>query len=291
MRPEIVVGLDGSPESLSAAHWAAREAQRRALALRLLHLWILPPMTGQQIVREDQQAAASERLLHEARHAMRQQYPGLQLINQVLPAHSPDALLSAAQDAELVVLGSQGLGTVSGYLLGSVALYAVAHADRPVVLVRTDVEPSGTRIPAAPPGGVAVGVSLRAGYDNTLDFAFDAARRRDAALLAVHATSRRRPVIAREHPPAESSPEVDRQALSAALLPWRAKYPDVHVVEHLSQESPARAVVDIAVGARLLVVGRGGYRSGPAPRIGSVAHAAIHHSVCPVAVIPHDPRD
>jgi nucleotide-binding universal stress UspA family protein len=95
-------------------------------------------------------------------------------------------------------------------------------------------------------------------------------------------------VIAREHPPAAATAEADRQALSTALLRWREKYPDVHVVEHVSEESPARAVVDIAVGARLVVVGRGGYRSGPAPRIGPVAHAAIHHSGCPVAVIPHD---
>ncbi|MCC9306275.1 universal stress protein [Kitasatospora sp. RB6PN24] len=288
MRPEIIVGLDGSPESLSAAHWAAREARRRVLALRMVHLWILPPVTGQQIVREDQQAAASQRLLQEARRTMRQDYPGLQLITQLLPADSPDALLSAAQDAELVVLGSQGLGTVRGYLLGSLALYSVAHADRPVVLVRTDRESPATPPAATPPGGVAVGISLRAGYQGVLDFAFDAARRRSAALLAVHATSRRRPVIAREHPAAQTPPEADREALSAALLPWREKYPDVHVVEHLSQESPTRAVVDIAVGARLLVVGRGGNRSGPAPRIGPVAHAAIHHSVCPVAVIPHD---
>jgi nucleotide-binding universal stress UspA family protein len=287
MRPEIVVGIDGSPESLAAAHWAAREAQQRGRVLRLLHLWVLPPLTAEQILREDRQAAASERLLLEARHAMRQQYPGLQIVTEVLPADSPAALLPAVQEAEWVVLGSQGLGPVSGYLLGSVALYTVAHCDRPVVLVRAAERPSGTTAPAAPPGGVAVGVSLRAGDDGVLEFAFEAAQRRAAVLLAVHATSRRPHVIARDTPVAESPPQTDQQALSAALLPWREKYPDVHVVEHLSQESPARAVVDIAVGARLVVVGRGGYRSRSA-RIGPVAHAAIHHAACPVAVIPHD---
>ncbi|MEU9045713.1 MULTISPECIES: universal stress protein [unclassified Kitasatospora] len=51
MPKDITVGLDGSPESLSAAHWAAREAQLRGLPLRLLHLWILPPMTAQRISR------------------------------------------------------------------------------------------------------------------------------------------------------------------------------------------------------------------------------------------------
>jgi nucleotide-binding universal stress UspA family protein len=286
MRSEILVGLDGSSESLSAAHWAAREAQARGLTLRLLHLWILPPLTGQQIVREDQQSAAAERMLLEARRAMRQRYPGLQIATELLPAPSPEAMVPAAQDAELVALGSQGLGTVGGYLLGSLAQYTVAHSDRPVVLVRAEEEPGGSDAPH--PGGVAVGISLRPGYDGTLAFAFDAARRRDAALLAVHATGRRRTLFGRERPLEESAADAERQALSAALLPWRAKYPDVHVVEHVSPESPARAVAEIAVGARLVVVGRGGYRSGPAPRLGPVAHAAIHHCACPVAVIPHD---
>jgi nucleotide-binding universal stress UspA family protein len=286
MRSEILVGLDGSPESLSAAHWAAREAQRRGLTLRLLHLWVLPPMTAQQILREDQQSAAAERLLLDARREVRRQHPGLQIATQLLPAGSPDALVSAAEDADLVVLGSQGLGSVGGYLLGSTALHTVAHCDRPVVLVRAAEQPGGAA--AAHPGGVIVGISLRAGYDGTLEFAFDAARRREAALLAVHATGGRRRGGFWQRPPEEPVSDAERQALSAALLPWRAKYPDVHVVEHVSQESPARAVVEIAVGARLVVVGRGGYRSGPAPRLGPVAHSAIHHCACPVAVIPHD---
>ncbi|WP_354637259.1 universal stress protein [Kitasatospora camelliae] len=108
-------------------------------------------------------------------------------------------------------------------------------------------------------------VSAREGYDGALEFAFDAAGRRAAPLLAVHAASRRPSVITREHPPEEAAREADRRALAAALLPWRESYPDVHVVEHVSSESPARAVVGIAAGARLLVVGRGGYRTGLAP--------------------------
>ncbi|MGW3045556.1 universal stress protein [Kitasatospora sp. NPDC001159] len=288
MPKEITVGLDGSPESLSAAHWAAREAQLRGLPLRLLHLWILPPMTAQRIPREDEQAIAAERLLQDAEADLRAKYPDVAITTQLLPTDTPAALLPAASDAELLALGSQGLGTVRGYLLGSLALHTVARSERPVVLVRAYEQPIGTKTPAAQSGAIATGVSLRQGYDSALEFAFDAAHRRATPLLAVHATSHRPSVITREHPPETTVQEADRQALAAALLPWREKYPDVHVVEHLSPDSPARAVVDIAIGARLLVVGRGGYRTGLAPRIGPVAHAAIHHADCPVAVIPHD---
>lgn len=288
MPKEITVGLDGSPESLSAARWAGREAQLRGLPLRLLHLWILPPMTAQRIPREDEQSVAAQRLLQDAEAELRQRYPDVPISTELLPAGTPADLLSASRDAELVVLGSQGLGAVRGYLLGSLALYTAAQSDRPVVLVRAHEQPAGTKVPAAQSGAIAVGVSLRAGYDGALEFAFDAAARRATPLLAVHATSRRPSVIAREHPPEETTSEADRPALAAALLPWRERYPDVHVVEHVSHENPARAVVGIATGARLLVVGRGGYRSGPTPRIGPVTRAAIHHSACPIAVIPHD---
>ncbi|MEU9045712.1 universal stress protein [Kitasatospora sp. NPDC048343] len=157
-----------------------------------------------------------------------------------------------------------------------------------MVLVRAYEQPAGTKTPAAQSGAIAVGVSLREGYDGALEFAFDAASRRATPLLAVHAAVRHLSVITREHPAKATVQEEDRKALAAALAPWREKYPDVHVVEHNSPEGPARAVVDIATGARLLVVGRGGYRTGLSPRIGPVTHAAIHHAACPVAVIPHD---
>ncbi|MFI6117684.1 universal stress protein [Kitasatospora sp. NPDC051164] len=288
MQPEITVGLDGSPESLSAARWAAHEAQLRGLPVRLLHLWITRPVTAQNIPAEYPQAQAAQHILQDAESDLLKHCPHVPVITELLPADSPAALLPAARNAVLLGLGSQGLGPVQGYLLGSLALHAVARFERPVVLVRACEEPDGTSTPAAQSGAVAIGLSLRSGYEGALGFAFGAAARRGVPLLVVHATTRRPVALRWERPPDESLQQADQRALHEALLPWREKFPAVHVVEHLSHESPARAVVDIAPGAGLLVVGRGGYRTGLGPRIGPVAHAAIHHAACPVAVIPHD---
>ncbi|MBO1418821.1 universal stress protein [Streptomyces sp. FH025] len=288
MRPEITVGLDGTPESLSAARWAAHEAELRELPVRLLHLWLFSPVAEQPPPGPEVETAAGHRILRDAESDLREHYPDLPVTTELLPAVTPAALLSAAGAPELLVLGSQGIGTGDGFLIGSLALYTVACSERPVVLVRAYDHPDGTMTPAAQSGPVAVAVSLRSGYDGVLEAAFDAADRRHTSLLAVHATSRRPALTAWQGPPDESVQQADRHALSAALRPWQEKFPGVDVVERLSHESPARAVIDAATGARLLVVGRGGYRTPLAPRIGPVTQAAIHHAPCPLAVIPHD---
>lgn len=79
-----------------------------------------------------------------------------------------------------------------------------------------------------------------------------------------------------------------QKQLSKALRPWREKYPQVEVADSIRLASPAKAVVQAAEGAALLVVGRREHRTGLGARLGPVAQAAIHHGRCPVAVVPHD---
>ncbi|MEV7182244.1 universal stress protein [Kitasatospora sp. NPDC093679] len=271
MQEEIAVGLDGSPGSRSAAHWAAREAQVRGVPLRLFHVWVLPPMTSQQTAREGEQALAGERLLQRMESELREQYPDVLVLTRLVPAASPAELLPAARAAALLVVGSRELGAVRGHLLGSVALHAAAYSEVPVVLVRAPADAATAEEAAAITGAVVAGVSLRPGHDNVLRFAFAAAERHAAPLLALHAGS---------------ATPADRDALAAALLPWREKHPGVRVLEQAVPHSPAHALAASTERARLVVVGRGGHRSGPAPRIGPVAHAAVHRVPCPVAVVP-----
>ncbi len=66
MQPVVTMDLDGSPESLAAARWAADEAERRKLPLRLLHAW---PMLGPEPTRvpaEADQNYRAKRLVHTA---------------------------------------------------------------------------------------------------------------------------------------------------------------------------------------------------------------------------------
>ncbi|MEU6417503.1 universal stress protein [Streptomyces spiralis] len=292
MEPVVTVGLDGSPESLSAARWAADEAVRRGLALRLLHAW---PQLAPEPVRvpaEADQNYWARRLVRTTRAELQARHPDLPIVEALVADDAQNALLQAASDAgtEMVVLGSRGLEPVESYFLGDVSMPVVARAGRPVVLVRAR---SAEQEP--PPHGatprVIVAVKLSGSCDDLLDFAFHTAAVRGVPLLAVH--GKRVPLPARvpwgvDHDVAEPTTREAQTGLDTVLRPWREKYPQVSVADSVRLTNPAEAVVRAAEGALLLVVGRRRHRRGLAPHLGPVTQAAIHHGRCPVAVVPHD---
>ncbi|TPQ15727.1 universal stress protein [Streptomyces sporangiiformans] len=288
MQPALTVGLDGSPESLAAARWAADEAEKRKLTLRLLHAWPLLVPEPTRVPPEVDQNYWAKRLVHTARAELQTRHPGLSVIGNLVADDVQNALLQAASESEMLVLGSRGLEPVASYFLGDVSMPVVARAERPVVLVRAESREEGPS--PAPASRVVVALKLRGSPDDLLDFAFHTAAARGFPLLAVHGRSV--PLHARvpwgvDHDVTEEMTRDAQQRLSKALRPWREKFPQVEVADSIRLASPAKAVVQAAEGAALLVVGRRQHRPGLAPHLGPVAQAAIHHERCPVAVVPH----
>ncbi|WP_349636936.1 universal stress protein [Streptomyces mirabilis] len=190
----------------------------------------------------------------------------------------------------MLVLGSRGIGRVEGFFLGDIGLHVVARADRPVVLVRADEQQDDQAACAEDPG-VVVGLSLRPTCEEVLEFAFGAAARRGSALRAVHCMSLPVPASAFWSTSSEAAEAVARaagQELRRTLRPWQEKFPRVRVLDEVIFDSASRAMAHGASGSALLVVGRRRDRPALTPGLGPVAHAAIHHALCPVAVIAHD---
>ncbi|TJZ59300.1 universal stress protein [Streptomyces piniterrae] len=285
----VTVGLDGSPESLAAARWAAREAERRQLTVRLLHAWILLSPEPTDVPAEMDQNYWARRIVGDAQAELQGRHPGLSVTVDLVAEEPATALLRAAVESQLLVLGSRGLESVESYFLGDVSMHVVARAERPVVLVRVgmhEAEPSPVHT-----GGVVVGLGLRGPCDTVLDFAFAAAVQRGVPLKAVHGRSLPVQAFVPWGVDPDVSKEIREEALGElgqALRPWRDRFPDVAVTEDVRLESAARAIVGAAEGADLLVIGRRRHRAGLTPRIGPAAHAAVHHAPCPVAVVPHD---
>ncbi|GGK95741.1 universal stress protein [Streptomyces flaveus] len=289
IRP-ITVGLDGSPESLAAADWAAREAQRRGLPLHLVHAWIWQPHDVPVAQDLDTQKHWALRMLREAEEELRGRHPELTVSTEQLSDTAAEVLLGQAEKAELLVLGSSGHGTVAGFLLGSVGQRVLARANSPVIMVRANA-----RSAAKHDGGeVVVGLQdLGDPAGPLLEFAFDAAAARRTALRVVHAPNLPPlygygPAVGQQAGREDGITGQAEKALSDALKPWRDKYPQVPVAHTVELARASGVVLQAAAQAGLVVVGRRVHRPALGMRIGPVAHAVLHHAAAPVAVVPHD---
>ncbi|MEV6113124.1 universal stress protein [Streptomyces sp. NPDC052109] len=301
MTPTVTVGLDGSSESRAAAEWAAREAALRGLPLKVVHVREPVPVRvghARPLGGESRRQWAEE-VPREAAEGLRLRHPGIEVITDRLTGDPAAALTEAADSAELMVLGSRGLGGITGFMAGSVGRAVLTHAERPVALVRAGAQaadehrtdPVGVPSAATPFRPVVLGLDLDAPDATLLAFAFDAAAHRDAPLRVVHGWSEPPTSFYRFYGDPELYGSLARRqatALSEALRPWRQKFPDVAVVEASRCGGAAQVLVAASREASLVVVGRRVRTSPLGTRLGHVAHAVLHHVVAPVVVVPHD---
>ncbi|MEU2779045.1 universal stress protein [Streptomyces sp. NPDC007162] len=301
MTRTVTVGLDGSPESRAAAEWAAREAELLELPLKLVHVWepMPAPMAQAPLLGPETQQRWTERIPREAAEGLRLRHPGLDVSTEQVSGRPADVLVGAADDAELLVLGSRALGGIGGFMVGSVGLSVVAHAERPVVLVRAgeqaadehETDPVGSPSAATPFRPVVLGLDIDSPDDDLIAFALAAAARRDTSLRVVHGWNPPSYYdtygVATDLGLREEPAQQESTALTEILRPWREKFPAVEVIEQSHYGTPGNHLVDASREACLVVVGRRTRRGPLGTRIGSVTHTVLHHSTAPVAIVPH----
>ncbi|MFD7935113.1 universal stress protein [Streptomyces sp. NPDC059755] len=290
MTVPITAGVDGTDESLAALAWAAREAVRRDLELRVVHAWRFQPNAAADVADRDAQERWVRDSVREAVATVAERHPALSVTTDVQEGSPVETLVAAAAHAELLVLGSRGHGPVVGFLLGSVGQQVIAEAARPVVLVRAGDKPSSEV------AGHEIVVGQHGEPEDSapaLRFAFETAAARGAGVRAVRAWTLP-PVFAYSPGSLKLADDAgglepyERKALAAALEPWRERFPDVPVVEHVEMGSAGQVLLSVSGRAQLMVVGRRAHRTAVGARIGSVAHGVLHHADCPVAVVPQD---
>ena len=136
----IVVGIDGSKGSDEALRFALAEARLRGVGLRIVCAWATPTAAyaGMAYVPtfdlRDVEEEAAQLKLKAAVESLGAD-PGVAVETVALEGHPADTLLSQASGADLLVVGSRGLGGFSSLLLGSVSQQVVHHAPCPVAIV------------------------------------------------------------------------------------------------------------------------------------------------------------
>lgn len=283
----IVVGVDGSPQSYKALHWAADEAAARGRGLRLVHAAYLSTLTGHEartLSTATNQAllSAGRHVLAEATSALRQQTPNIPVTSEVRWGKPADVLAEAGADAAMVVVGDRGRGGFASLLLGSTSLRTAMRAPCPVAVIRH----SRQTHPADDigRGRVVVGVDGSARSAAAAMLAFEEAELHKADVNAVHVTAA---------PPSEVPATVQwgeqertdgEKLLDEATAAARRAYPDVVVDYTVVIGNPAATLIDQCVGARLAVVGTRGRGGFTGLLLGSVSQTLLHHASCPVLV-------
>lgn len=135
----IVVGVDGSPESIEALQWAGDEADRHQVNLVVVHSWTypyLPVDTGASQARDLTRVDAAC-VLEQAVATARERF-GAGVTGLLVEDSAPSALLASVVDGDLLVLGSRGRGAVRSRLFGSTVNAVLDEAAIPVVVIPHD---------------------------------------------------------------------------------------------------------------------------------------------------------
>lgn len=284
-RPRILVGVDGSADSIAAVKAAAWAAAARGGTVTALNAWAAPladsrtPLVLPELRRE------AEEVLREALHEALGARPLVEVNSVVTPDAPAAALVAASEGAELLVVGSRGHGGFGGLLIGSISMACTMHAHCPVLVVHT-----GATLSEAEEAGsgarVVVGVGHGLASVQLLRVAALAADELDAELLAITAWGY--PGKQRDGRPdlrAETRATAERrleQEIAAAFLDGLPSKLRTEVREG----PPAAVLVDASRTADLVVVGRMGHSQWAGVMLGSVSLPVAEHAECPVLVIP-----
>ncbi|MFJ1708404.1 universal stress protein [Kitasatospora sp. NPDC088346] len=282
-RRPIVFGVDAlEPEPMAVA-WAADEADRRGLPLRLLHA-VPPVIHDLRGFEEDRYHKAlrerGDAALDRATGLARTRHPGLALATAVADGIPAQVLCRESAHAELVVLGSRRMNRLEELFSAfSVTVPVSAQAHCPVVVVR---EPE--HITQDPPY-VVVGIDGSESSAAAVDVAFDLAARRGAALRAVWVWQSQ--LIA--HFDETAAVQTLRRLLAETTAGRAMAFPDLKLTHEVIRGHPVEELAKASKHALAVVVGRRGRGGFTGMRLGSVPHGLLHRAHCPVVTVPHLP--
>jgi nucleotide-binding universal stress UspA family protein len=137
----VVVGVDGSAESVAALAWAARYATASGARVRALLAWHYPGAVGGPPVEKAPEAIrgqTEEQMRATLDESVGKAVPGQAsgVETTIGYGHPAQVLIDASKEADLLVVGSRGHGAWAGMLVGSVSIHCVTGASCPVVVVR-----------------------------------------------------------------------------------------------------------------------------------------------------------
>jgi nucleotide-binding universal stress UspA family protein len=275
----IVVGVDGHPQGMYAAAWAARQADLEHRPLVVVHASGTGPrlLTGHAGGRHLVERLIAQRHADRGKRRALEVAPGIRVTTLVRAADPAKLLVDLAATAHMLVVGSRGLGAVGSLLRGSVSLAVCASAACPVVVARGEV-PRSPRIVVGTDGTEASAAAI--------EFAFAQASLRGVPLTVLYAVS-----VLEPRPEKWVSAVVAAPSwLSESVAGMREKYLDVEVDLRVVDGPTVVELTEASLHADLVVIGAQPHRGPARLHLTSVGHALLDHGSCSVAIVrPHAP--
>ncbi|HET7303930.1 MAG TPA: universal stress protein [Segeticoccus sp.] len=280
----IVVGVDGSWQSVQAINWSGQEAHRTRRPIHLIHAFAPDyPSLGYGIGsdRSGLRAQAEEQL-RSAAEAVHTVDPNIVVTTGLSSGFPSAAIVRASNAAHLVVVGTRGQSLLAGTALGSVSSQVAMHAHCPVIIVR-----------GAHGEDLSQTHRILVGYDGSpqaqlaLELAYDEAVIQGAELLCVQAWW---PGDVEE---AEAATERDwgdyqreqQDAVRRLLKDRVSANPDVSFTHEVVRGNPAKTLIERSHDADLVAVGARGNGGFQGLMLGSVSSAVLQKATCTVALI------
>jgi nucleotide-binding universal stress UspA family protein len=292
----ILVGVDGSEHADHALAWALREAALRSAQVEVINAFRVRELAGpfNRPEPHDEERAAARGVVEEALERVGSTARDVEITATAVTGRgAAESILHHGRHADLIVMGSRGLGGFPGLLLGSVSQQVAAHAHVPVAVIPANVDMTDDSDGTT---SIVVGVDGSKSSVLALRWAVDEARLRDVPLTAVYVYRSLRegsPFDAYAGIEEKQIDELERQGGRTALgkldrlLADAGDLSDVKVEREVDPGSPAKVLTsDAADESTLLVVGSRGHGGFSGLLLGSVSQQCLHHAKGPVVVTP-----
>jgi nucleotide-binding universal stress UspA family protein len=285
--PPVLVGIDGSIDSMAAADAAASQARRRNVPLRLLYgCSSHGPVNSEAVPGSWERFESQREALERAVRRVRGTWPDLEIITDAPGGDLASNLVEQSRDATLVVVSARNAGGYDSLFGRWLSNRVVTHAHCPVIVVRRDCDTVIGRDGQRP---VLIGIDGSEHCAAAVPFAFEEAMLRGVPLWAVsvHCVG---PPSTSDFDDCSGYSASTAQARAAeliaeALADMADRYPEVEIIpEPMYAPDVAAALVAASAAADLVVVGSRGRSAFTSLVLGSVSQALVHQSRCPVLV-------
>lgn len=264
----VVVGIDGSQTAIRAAEWAIDEAVSREVPLRLVHVINeqAEPAAFASVGNVPMEAEYGETALRIAAAAVTASGKPVKVETAMLTGNPADVLIAESSHAQMVCVGSVGIGRFARALLGSTATQLAEGGHCPVAIIRTQQRPLKPESDV-----IVVAVDNSPENDDVVQHAMQEAALRHAPLLILGIWR-------------ENLGEMPYDEVHKRVQAWSRHYPtvDIHAAATRTDVADFLAVSDRRV--QLAVIGKSDVDQ-VVQLVGPHRHPILGHAECSVLVV------